>query len=101
MIADRRSGIRVLVRESVRPLLALFAWDVAVVLAFQLAHRPWMDQPALPFSLIGSALVLFLNGATPPRTTAGGKPGHPGAPSPTTRAVLHGRWRRCWTARPG
>ena len=61
MIADRRAGIRLLVRESVRPLLALFAWDVVVVLLFQLAHRPWMDQPALPFSLIGSALVLFLN----------------------------------------
>ncbi len=61
MIADRRAGMRILVRESVRPLLALFAWDVVVVLAFQLAHRSWMDQPALPFSLIGSALVLFLN----------------------------------------
>ncbi len=61
MIADRRAGIQLLVRESVRPLLALFAWDVVVVLVFQLAHQPWMDQPALPFSLIGSALVLFLN----------------------------------------
>ncbi len=61
MIADRRAGIRILVRESVRPLLALFAWDVVVVLLFQLTHRSWMDQPALPLSLIGSALVLFLN----------------------------------------
>jgi putative membrane protein len=61
MIADRRAGITNLVRESVRPLLALFAWDIIVVLVFQLAHRSWMDQPALPFSLIGSALVLFLN----------------------------------------
>ncbi len=61
MIADRRAGVAHLIRESVRPLLALFAWDIVVVLLFQLAHRPWMDQPALPFSLIGSALVLFLN----------------------------------------
>ena len=61
MIADRGAGVRVLVRESLRPLLLLFAWDVVVVLLFQLAHRAWMDQPALPFSLIGSALVLFLN----------------------------------------
>ena len=61
MIADRGTGVRVLVRESMRPLLLLFAWDVVVVLLFQLAHRAWMDQPALPFSLIGSALVLFLN----------------------------------------
>ena len=61
MIVDRRAGAAHLIRESVRPLLALFAWDIVVVLLFQLAHRPWMDQPALPFSLIGSALVLFLN----------------------------------------
>ena len=61
MIADRRTGIANLLRESVRPLLALFAWDIVVVLVFQLAHRTWMDQPALPYSLIGSALVLFLN----------------------------------------
>lgn len=61
MIAERRAGVAHLIRESVRPLLLLFAWDIVVVLVFQLAHRSWMDQPALPFSLIGSALVLFLN----------------------------------------
>ncbi len=61
MITDRRAGAAHLVRESVRSLLLLFAWDVVVVLAFQLAHKPWMDQPTLPYSLIGSALVLFLN----------------------------------------
>jgi len=61
MIADRRAGVAHLVNESIRPLLVLFAWDIVVVLIFQLAHRPWMDQPSLPYSLIGSALVLFLN----------------------------------------
>ena len=61
MIVDRRAGIARLLTESVRPLLALFAWDIIVVLLFQLAHRSWMDQPALPYSLIGSALVLFLS----------------------------------------
>ena len=61
MIADRRAGLRYLIRGSVRPLLARFAWDVVVVPGFQLVHRSWMDQPVLPFSLIGSALVLFLN----------------------------------------
>ena len=61
MIVDRRAGIARLLTESVRPLLALFAWDIIVVLLFQLAHRDWMDQPALPYSLIGSALVLFLS----------------------------------------
>ncbi len=61
MIVDRTAGTVQLLRESVRPLLLLFAWDVFVVLAFQLAHRPWMDQPALPYSLIGSVLVLFMS----------------------------------------
>jgi putative membrane protein len=61
MIIDRSAGTLQLLRESVRPLLLLFAWDIIVVVAFQLAHRPWMDQPALPFSLVGSALVLFMS----------------------------------------
>lgn len=61
MIANRAAGVAHLLREAVLPLLVLFAWDIIVVLVFQLAHRSWMDQPALPFSLIGSALVLFLN----------------------------------------
>jgi ion channel-forming bestrophin family protein len=61
MIADRRTGVWRLFLESLRPLAILFAWDIAVVLVFQLAHQPWMDQPTLPYSLIGSALVLFLN----------------------------------------
>lgn len=61
MITDRRAGIARLLSESLRALLGLFAWDIVVVLMFQLAHRSWMDQPVLPFSLIGSALVLFLN----------------------------------------
>src|ERR1700712_1695261 len=61
MIIDRTAGTVQLLRESIRPLLLPFAWDIAVVAAFQLAHRPWMDQPALPFSLIGSALVLFMS----------------------------------------
>ena len=61
MIVDRTAGTIQLLRESLRPLLLLFAWDVFVVLAFQLAHRSWMDQPALPYSLIGSVLVLFMS----------------------------------------
>ena len=60
MIVDRRVGLAFLLRENLLPLALLFAWDVVVVLVFQLAHRPWMDQPALPYALIGSALALFL-----------------------------------------
>lgn len=61
MIVDRNAGTLQLLRESLRPLLVLFAWDIVVVLAFQLAHRPWMDQPTLPFPLVGSVLVLFMS----------------------------------------
>ncbi len=61
MIVDHRAGAIQLLRESLWPLLVLFAWDIVVVLAFQLAHRSWMDQPALPYSLIGSVLVLFMS----------------------------------------
>jgi putative membrane protein len=61
MIIDRTAGMFQLLRESIRPLFVLFAWDIAIAAAFQLAHRSWMDQPALPFSLIGSALVLFMS----------------------------------------
>ncbi|MBE7212601.1 MAG: hypothetical protein INR65_16400, partial [Gluconacetobacter diazotrophicus] len=56
MVMGRSAGIGRLLKESVLSLAILFAWDIAVVLVFQLAHRPWMDQPALPYSLIGSAL---------------------------------------------
>lgn len=60
MIVDRGQGLRQLTRESLPTLAGLFAWDVVVVLAFQLLHRDWMDQPTLPYALIGSALALFL-----------------------------------------
>src|ERR1700710_443340 len=61
MITDRRTGLIQLLREGIPALLVLFAWDLVVVLIFQMVHRPWMDQPSLPTSLIGSALVLFLS----------------------------------------
>ncbi len=61
MITDRRTGLFQLLREGIPALLVLLAWDVIVVVVFQVAHRSWMDQPSLPTSLIGSALVLFLS----------------------------------------
>ena len=61
MIVDRRTGALQLLRESLRPLLLLLAWDVAVVAVFKLAHRPWMDQTGLPIPLFGSVLVLFMS----------------------------------------
>jgi len=61
MIVGRGAGTLWLLRESLAALAVLLAWDVAVVLIFQLFHQPWMNQPALPYSLIGSVLVLFMS----------------------------------------
>jgi putative membrane protein len=43
------------------PLAVLFVWDLAVTLAYVYLPHPWLNLPALPMSLLGSALVLFLS----------------------------------------
>ncbi|MCE2574612.1 bestrophin family protein [Komagataeibacter sp. FNDCR2] len=61
MVIDRRIGLWILIRESLLSLVLLCAWDVIVVVMFQIFHQDWMEQPTLPVSLIGSALVLFMS----------------------------------------
>ncbi|MCQ9154884.1 bestrophin family protein [Acidomonas methanolica] len=60
MIIDKSRGLWILLRETFRPLFILAIWDVVVVIGFQIYHQQWMEQPALPISLMGSALALFL-----------------------------------------
>ncbi|GBQ89920.1 hypothetical protein AA23498_0742 [Acetobacter nitrogenifigens DSM 23921 = NBRC 105050] len=60
MIVNKRIGLSVLLRESMWTLLVLGAWDFLVVILFQVFHQEWMEQPALPISLIGSAIALFM-----------------------------------------
>ncbi|GBQ29551.1 bestrophin family protein [Gluconacetobacter sacchari] len=60
MIVDRRIGLFILMRESLLTLTLLGAWDVFVVVMFQVFHQDWMEQPTLPVSLLGSAVALFL-----------------------------------------
>ncbi|MBA5727083.1 bestrophin family protein [Bombella mellum] len=60
MIIKRRYGISILFREILPPLVILTGWDCVVVILFQIFHQEWMEQPALPFSLMGSALAIFL-----------------------------------------
>lgn len=60
MIVDKRHGLWILLRETAPPLLILAIWDTIVVVMFQIYHQEWMEQPALPISLMGSALALFL-----------------------------------------
>ncbi|MFW7266771.1 bestrophin family protein [Gluconacetobacter sp. Hr-1-5] len=60
MIVDRRIGLFILMRESLLTLALLGAWDIFVVVMFQVFHQDWMEQPTLPVSLLGSAVALFL-----------------------------------------
>ncbi|QDH17684.1 bestrophin family protein [Swingsia samuiensis] len=60
MIVQRKHGLAILLQESAPPLIILALWDVFVVVLFQVYHQVWMEQPALPISLMGSALALFL-----------------------------------------
>ncbi|MBA5724902.1 bestrophin family protein [Bombella favorum] len=60
MIIKRRYGLSILFREILPPLIVLTGWDCVVVILFQIFHQEWMEQPALPFSLMGSALAIFL-----------------------------------------
>jgi len=43
-----------------RPLLILLAYDVAVMLAYQLLHWRWLAVPDLPVALYGSAIGVIL-----------------------------------------
>jgi len=43
-----------------RPLLILFGYDVAVMLAYQVLHWRWLAVPDLPVALYGSAIGVIL-----------------------------------------
>jgi putative membrane protein len=57
MIVSSSLSLRRLVIEVWRPLALFFFWDVAVTLLFV---RTRFEVPALPMSVFGSGLVLFL-----------------------------------------
>jgi putative membrane protein len=43
-----------------RPLLMLVAYDLAVVVAFQVMHWHWMSFPNVPLALLGSAIGVIM-----------------------------------------
>ncbi|WP_419813747.1 bestrophin family protein [Glacieibacterium sp.] len=57
MIVSRIPRVSHIVREVWRPLLALAVWDVLVTVAY---FTVGFDAPALPLTLFGSVLALFL-----------------------------------------
>src|SRR5689334_18298345 len=42
------------------PLALLFGFDVIVVVAFKVMHLRWIAQPAIPLSLLGSAIGVIV-----------------------------------------
>jgi putative membrane protein len=57
MIVDSVPNLKTIVREVWRPLAGLFVWDVAVTGFYVVSP---FHAPALPLTLFGSALALFL-----------------------------------------
>ena len=60
MIAPKEPQIRRMVEYVGRPVLALLAWDVVVVLAFKLLHWNWVGSRNVPLALYGSAIGIIV-----------------------------------------
>lgn len=61
MIVPRGPDIRRLVSYVGAPLLLLFLYDVAIVLAYKVAHWEWIALPHIPVALLGSAIGIILS----------------------------------------
>ncbi|UPG91750.1 hypothetical protein L2Y96_08285 [Luteibacter aegosomaticola] len=62
MILPGRAHLGHILRYVGRPLALLFAWDVAVTAFWYFAHPRWTaDFPALPITLLGSAIAVYLS----------------------------------------
>lgn|SRR6187402_628652 len=60
MIVPRSPQIRRMVEYVGRPLLVLFGYDLAVVVAYKVMHWDWVALPHVPLALFGSAIGLIL-----------------------------------------
>ncbi len=61
MIVPKGPDIRRLITYVGRPLLVLFLYDAAIVLAYQVAHWQWIALPHIPLTLFGSAIGVILS----------------------------------------
>ncbi|HEY4091143.1 MAG TPA: bestrophin family ion channel [Luteibacter sp.] len=62
MILPGRAHLGHILRYVGRPLVLLFAWDVAVTAFWYFAHPRWTAEfPALPITLLGSAVAVYLS----------------------------------------
>jgi putative membrane protein len=60
MIVPRSANLARMVQYVGLPLLALVAWDVAIVLAYKLLHWQWVGSRNVPLALYGSAIGIIV-----------------------------------------
>jgi len=61
MILPGRAHVGHILRYVGRPLVWLLAWDVAVTAAWYFVGPGWVEFPALPLTLLGSAVAVYLS----------------------------------------
>ncbi|TCV94818.1 putative membrane protein [Luteibacter rhizovicinus] len=61
MIVPGRAHLGHILKYVGRPLILLFAWDVAVTAAYYFFASYWVQFPALPLTLLGSAVAVYLS----------------------------------------
>lgn len=61
MILPGRAHLGHILRYVGRPLIVLFAWDVAVTAVWYFIPEHWLGFPALPLTLLGSAVAVYLS----------------------------------------
>ena len=61
MILPGRAHLGHILRYVGRPLIWLLAWDVAVTAFWYFIHPRWAEFPALPVTLLGSAVAVYLS----------------------------------------
>jgi putative membrane protein len=61
MILPGRAHIGHILRYVGKPLGMLFAWDVAVTAVWYFVDPSWAEFPALPVTLLGSAIAVYLS----------------------------------------
>ena len=60
MIVPGRAHLGHIMRYVGRPLAVLFAWDVIVTAGYMGLAQHWIEFPALPLTLLGSAVAVYL-----------------------------------------
>jgi putative membrane protein len=61
MILPGRAHLGHIMRYVGKPLIWLLAWDVAVTAFWYFIHPSWAEFPALPVTLLGSAVAVYLS----------------------------------------